>query len=136
MVPPPAPRHSWAVPELTIFYDGGCPACRREKARFERLDRDRRLEWRDVIADPSVLTQAGVSLRDALTRMHVRHEDGRLESGAYAFVAIWDRVPGWRWLARMTRLPGLLPVADRIYDWYAARRARDSGCAECGPTRP
>lgn len=119
------------MPDLTVFYDGGCPKCRREKARLERLDRDRRLEWRDVIADPSPLVRAGITLDQALTRMHVRHEGGRLESGAYAFAAIWDRVPGWRWLSVSLRAMRLMPLADRAYDWIAARRARDGGCQAC-----
>lgn len=122
--------------DLTIYYDGGCPVCRRERARFERRDRDRRLEWRDVVTDPSPLVQAGITLQQALTRMYVRHADGRLESGAYAFAAIWDRVPGWRWLAKTLRALHLLPLADRVYDWVASRRARDAGCSDCGATRP
>jgi len=46
---------------LAVFYDGACPLCQREIARF-----------------------------------HVQHADGRIESGARAFLALWARLPYWR----------------------------------------
>ena len=51
----------------------------------------------------------------ALQRLHVRAEDGRLVSGAAAFVEVWRRLPGWRIGARIAALPGVLGLLEMGY---------------------
>jgi demethoxyubiquinone hydroxylase (CLK1/Coq7/Cat5 family) len=50
-----------------------------------------------------------------MARFHVQHADGRLESGARAFIALWELLPGWRWLARLGRLPGMTTLMEWAY---------------------
>ena len=42
--------------------------------------------------------------------------------GAAAFVAMWERLPGWRWLARLARLPGMLWLLEVIYRGFLRLR--------------
>lgn len=43
-----------------------------------------------------------------MQRFRTRASDGRVLSGAAAFVEAWTRLPRWRWAARATSLPGAL----------------------------
>jgi len=102
---------------LTVLYDGACPLCRREIAHVQglaRRQRDSGLCFLDVShPDTSV---AAVHEREALlARFHVQRADGSRLSGAEAFVAMWSRLPGWRWLARIARLPAMLLVFELTY---------------------
>lgn len=109
---PPTPNDA-----LTVLYDGGCPLCRREIAHVKGLarhDGGDALCFVDICRDgpdavPSSERQA------LLARFHVQRADGSRLSGAAAFVAMWERLPGWRWLARLARLPGLMVLLEWAY---------------------
>lgn len=98
----------------TIYYDGDCPLCRAEIAQYARLDRAGALALADV-ADPETAPPSGTDRRAALARFHVSTADGRVLSGAAAFVEVWRELPGWRWLARLARLPGALAAMELGY---------------------
>ncbi|RAM64367.1 thiol-disulfide oxidoreductase [Herbaspirillum rubrisubalbicans] len=103
--------------ELTVLYDGGCPLCRREIGLYQRIAEDAPLRFCDISqaagAPPELLD--GLDRADLLARFHVRRDDGVVFSGAEAFVKLWATLPGWRWLARLARLPGMLWLMERSY---------------------
>lgn len=102
---------------LTVLYDGACPLCQREIAHVRGLTERHQCALRFVDISPGA-EAAGVSNdeRDALmARFHVQRPDGTRLSGAAAFVAMWARLPGWRWLARLAQLPGAMPLLELAY---------------------
>ena len=52
----------------------------------------------------------------------MQHADGRVESGARAFLALWAMLPGWRWLARLGRLPGAPTLMEGLYRMFLVFR--------------
>ena len=110
---------------LTVLYDGGCPMCRREIAHVQGLAStrpDSALCFLDVSADHSpVLAAERAAL---MARFHVQRADGSRLSGAAAFVAMWARLPGWRWLARLAQLPGVLTLLEWAYRGFLRVRPR------------
>jgi len=103
---------------LTVLYDGACPLCRREIGLYRGLEPTQPLAFLDI-SDPAATPAAdlpeGLPRSELLARFHVRHADGRLESGARAFISLWDRLPYWRWLARVGRLPGIAGLMEIAY---------------------
>ena len=112
-----------------MFFDGGCPICRREVDFYRRLDQAGRVQWYDITADTRALTALGIRPRDAQARLHALDRQGSIRIGAAAFVAIWRELPYWRWLARLAAVPGMVAVMDAVYRPYARRRFRRR-CAE------
>jgi predicted DCC family thiol-disulfide oxidoreductase YuxK len=54
----------------------------------------------------------------AMSRFHVITQDGRILSGAAAFIEVWRHLRGWRWAAKTASLPGVeltLEYAYRIF---------------------
>lgn len=117
-----------------VFYDGGCPLCRREIVHYQRIDREHRIQWMDIQQEADTLQANGLSWEQAMQRMHVRDSDGRMVSGAAAFVALWRHIPRYRFLARLVALPGINWTAEQVYSMFARRRYRsrcsDQVCAE------
>jgi predicted DCC family thiol-disulfide oxidoreductase YuxK len=112
---------------LTVYFDGACPVCSREVEMYDRADRACSIQWHDVSADAGDLGRDGVSQADALARMHARLPDGRLVTGVQAFIAIWERVPGFKLFAPIARWAPARWLLERGYDWYAPRRQRLTG---------
>ena len=101
----------------TLFYDGQCPLCRSEMEVLAKLKRED-LELIDIHDDRA----PGLPARERLLKvLHLRTRDGEWITGIDATVRAWSstRVGG---LWRLLNLPGVRPVADKLYSSWARRR--------------
>lgn len=98
----------------TIYFDGSCPVCAAEIGYYASRDGGNRLDFVDVSKQDPKLAP-GLTRDAAMRRFHVRRSDGVMVSGAPAFVAVWETLPGWRWLALAARIPGAIWVLERAY---------------------
>ena len=106
---------------LTVLYDGACPLCRREIGVYRGLKPSTPVCFADV-SDAALPLPGGTTREQLLARFHVRDSDGRLLSGAQAFLALWAALPGWRWLALIGRLPGATWAMERLYRFFLRLR--------------
>jgi predicted DCC family thiol-disulfide oxidoreductase YuxK len=103
-----------------ILYNDACPICRAEIAHYRA-----RAEVTGAAIDFEDLNAADLdgwrlTPEQAMRRMHARLPDGRIVSGVEAFARIWEALPGYRWLARLLRLPGVRHLAEFGYNRIAA----------------
>jgi len=103
------------TPELTVYYDGGCPICRREIAGYRRVDGAGRIDWIDASSADATALGDGLTAEAALARMHVRDADGRLVHGAAAFARLWASLPRTRWLGRIAGSAPALALLEPAY---------------------
>lgn len=100
---------------FTVFYDGGCPICRREIGLYRARRGAERIDWVDINASDDLQIAPGLSRCDAMARLHVRNTDGRFVSGARAFIALWRRLPAFRPLGLILSMPPLPWIAEQAY---------------------
>lgn len=98
----------------TVYFDGSCPLCTFEIGHYASQMSGDQLNFVDVSRERPDLG-SDLSADAAMRRFHVRLADGRLLSGARAFVAIWNTLPGWRWAARIARIPGVTLALEGAY---------------------
>jgi predicted DCC family thiol-disulfide oxidoreductase YuxK len=110
----------------TVYFDGSCPLCEAEIGYYRRKDHAGALCFVDV-SESGADTPAGVTRERTLQRFHVRAGDGRVLSGAAAFVEVWSRLPHWRWAARAASLPGALAALELGYRIFLPLRPIISG---------
>jgi predicted DCC family thiol-disulfide oxidoreductase YuxK len=103
------------LPQLTVYYDGACPVCSREIAHYRQQPGAQACQWIDAAHCPSDVLGADLTRAQALDRFHVRLADGRLVDGAAGFAALWQLMPGWRWLGRLVQWAPVRPVAALAY---------------------
>ena len=122
-----------------VYFDSGCPVCARGARHWQKRDWARRTAWVDLVDQPDALAAEGVSFAEAMETLHVRDRDGRLVAGGDAFLLLWDQLPGWRLLSRLTRALGLGRSFDRVYRWHSRgrfeKRCSDGGCPVHGAGR-
>lgn len=106
----------------TVYFDGGCPLCRREIAVYRRARGAEALRWCDLSDCPDEALGPGLDRAAALSRLHARDADGTLVHGARAFLLIWASLPAFRPLARLGRLPGVRPALDLAYAFFLRLR--------------
>jgi predicted DCC family thiol-disulfide oxidoreductase YuxK len=97
-----------------VYFDGGCPLCRREIGWYRERTPLSPIEWVDVSAaacDPA----GDLCYADAMRVFHVRCADGRLVRGAHAFALLWQRFPGLCWPGRVAAVPGIRHVFEGAY---------------------
>ncbi|MCA2008664.1 thiol-disulfide oxidoreductase DCC family protein [Tritonibacter mobilis] len=106
---------------LTVYYDGACPLCRSEAGFYSTRRGAEAIRFVDA-SDSQQSMGGNLDRCVALSRFHVRLPCGALVSGATGFVAIWNVLPGWRWLARVARWPGMSWLLERAYRGFLVIR--------------
>ncbi len=117
---------------IKVFFDGGCPLCRREIDHYRGLRGAEQIEWVDITDSAAVLQEHELSLDQAMARFHVLDAQGNWQTGAYGFVEMWKQLPAMHWLARLLVGLHLVPFTDWLYThfarWRLAKRCQDDVC--------
>jgi predicted DCC family thiol-disulfide oxidoreductase YuxK len=112
---------------ITVFYDGKCSLCKKEIAYYKKIAPVGNFIWSDITLDASPLTQRGISLKDGLMFFHVEDERGVMHSSLDAFIVVWQKLPGWLYLAKIASLPVLNSIMGRGYKIFAKYRFKKNG---------
>ena len=107
---------------IKVYFDGKCGLCSKEINYYQRIVPEGVFEWLDVATDPSLLEGLGISQREALKRLHVQDSAGTIKTGINAFQVIWEQLPNWRILGRITGVPGIYHFLEYLYVLFAAYR--------------
>ncbi len=109
-------------PTCTVYFDSECPVCKREIAHYRGRAGAGSIAWVDAaLSDPAALGP-GLTRDAALSRMHVRRQDGSLVSGAAAFAILWTGIPQYAWLGRVASWPVVLTVLEVGYRGFLLAR--------------
>ncbi len=129
-------------PELTIFYDGGCPLCAIEMRHLKKRNQEGRLAFEDIMATDFTARYPSLDWQALNDRIHAMKNDGSLVVGLDATHQAW-RLVGRGWLYAPLRWPLIRPVADWLYVKFARHRYTVSywltgqkRCAQCEVKKP
>ncbi len=114
----PAVSSALSAPRVTVWYDGGCPLCRREIAWLRRLDRRGAVAFMEV----GGAADCPIDRAELMARFHARETGGPMLSGAAAFAAMWRALPLLRPFGLAARAPAVLWVLERGYRLFLRLR--------------
>ncbi|MDC8832283.1 thiol-disulfide oxidoreductase DCC family protein [Alteromonas gilva] len=113
------------VPELTLFYDGGCPLCAIEMRHLKRLNTAGKLAFVDIMDDDFAQRYPHLEWQALNDRIHGQQPDGTMLIGLDVTYQAWKLV-GRGWVYAPLRWPLIKPLADRFYLWFARHRYKVS----------
>ncbi len=101
---------------LEVFFDGGCPACRREMAHYRGQPGAEHIRFTDAAHDFDRLAEFGLDAMAAIATLHARDAEGVWHIGVPAFREIWQRLPRYApWARRFAWL-----IDSRALAWAYA----------------
>jgi len=108
---------------LLVYIDGECPMCLAGAQRIGRFDPNGVIRIVDL-HDPKWADYAAerFSSKDLFDLMRVQLPDGTWRSGYFAWAAVLEQLPAWRWLGLLMRFPLLYGIGPAVYRWIADHR--------------
>mgnify|MGYP000489421700 CR=1 FL=1 len=115
--------------KITVFYDGACPSCIKDRQSYEEMaGKDgENVCWFDITGEDVHLREIGIDPRKAMTELHVRNEHQQIISELDAYILLMKRVPCMKPLAWLVGLPVIRPLLSSLYRWIVKRRLKESG---------
>lgn len=109
-------RSGKCMSKLEVLFNSDCPICDREIQHYKKISGEKIL-YSPI--SPTSLVSWGLNENQAAKKLHARL-DGRKVVGVDAFLEIWARLPYYRVLAKVVKLPPIKLVADIIYSTVLA----------------
>ena len=113
----------------TVYYDGACPKCIKDRYHYEKLSGSagKNVYWFDITGQEERLREIGIDPQKALMELHVKNENQQILSEIDAYILLMSKVPRLRPLAWLIGLPLIRPMLLKVYHRQVNRRLRRSG---------
>ena len=97
---------------MKVYYNESCSICRAEINLYKKQNIEE-IEWVDItdniVAEKNTLKDNKTLLR----RLHVE-EGGEVFGGAQAFLLVWKKIPKYKFLYTVLKLP----IIFNIFSWF------------------
>ena len=112
--------------KITVYYDGACPSCIKDRQNYERLagKNGDDVVWIDITGKDDELRECGIDPHKTLTELHIKDENLKILSELDAYIVLMGKVSILKPLAWFIGLPVIRPLVSRIYHWQVNRRLR------------
>ena len=110
--------------KLTIFFDGGCPLCKREVDFLQSRNQKGYLCFIDINNSDFYLDlKYGITYKQAMERIHALKRDGSVIKDIKVFQEAYTLI-GLGWIYAPTRLPFFDKFFESIYKLWAKYRLK------------
>jgi predicted DCC family thiol-disulfide oxidoreductase YuxK len=114
---------------ITVFYDGACPRCLKDRRFYERLagQGGPQVKWLDITGQDEHLKALGIDPLKALSELHIQFEDGRILFELDAYIVLMSRIWLLKPLAYLVSLPVIRPYLAKLYHQSVQKRLKATG---------
>ena len=110
--------------KLTIFFDGGCPLCKREVDFLQSRNQKGYLSFIDINTSDFYLDlKCGITYKQAMDRIHALKSDGSVIKDIKVFQEAYTLI-GLGWIYAPTKFPIFDKFIEFIYGIWAKYRLK------------
>ena len=102
---------------MKVYYNESCNICRAEINHYKKQNIEE-IDWVDITNNVNAEKDTLKDDKTLLRRLHVK-TDGKIFSGAEAFLLIWKTIPKYRFLYLIFRLPVIFQIFSLVYEVIA-----------------
>ena len=103
--------------KIKVFFNNSCNICKMEIDHYKKHS-DNNLEWVDITNNHEAINLTSKSSAELLRRLHVI-DNGKVISGAKAFVIIWSKIPKYKFLAKIFSFKPFFIIFHYLYEFVA-----------------
>ena len=102
---------------MKVYYNESCNICRAEINHYKKQNIEK-IDWVDITNNIDAEKETLKDDKALLRRLHVK-KDGKIFSGAEAFLLIWKNIPKYNFLYSILRLPIIFQIFSFTYEVVA-----------------
>ena len=102
---------------MKVYFNNSCKICKAEIDLYKK-EKIQEIDWVDITNNNQAEKETSKNSKELLRRLHVI-EDDKVVEGAEAFLALWKKIPKYRFLYNFFKLPIIFSLFSLIYEIVA-----------------
>tara|TARA_B100000424_G_C22652720_1_gene359786 strand:- start:151 stop:498 length:348 start_codon:yes stop_codon:yes gene_type:complete len=102
---------------MKVYFNNSCKICKTEIDLYKK-ENIKEIDWIDITNNDSAELETSKDKKQLLRRLHVKDGD-KIIQGAEAFLVVWKKIPKYRILYRILKLPIIFNLFSLFYEMIA-----------------
>ena len=102
---------------MKVYFNNSCKICKAEIDLYKKEKIDQ-INWIDITNNKKAKIETKKNYKQLIRRLHVE-KDGKIFSGAKAFLLVWKNIPKYRILYSIFSLPIIFQIFSVTYEIIA-----------------
>ena len=102
---------------MKVYFNNSCKVCKAEIDLYKK-EKIQEIDWIDITNNKLANKETSKNSKELLRRLHVKDGEKVLQ-GAEAFLAVWQRIPKYKFLYNFFKLPIIFNLFSLLYEIVA-----------------
>ena len=102
---------------MKVYFNNSCKICKTEIDLYKK-ENIQEIDWIDITNNNTAEFETSRSKKQLLRRLHVKNGD-KVIQGAEAFLIVWKKIPKYRFLYKILKLPIIFNLFSFLYEIVA-----------------
>ena len=102
---------------MKVYFNNSCKICKAEIELYKK-ERIQEIDWIDITDNDLAVKETYKNSKELLRRLHVKDGE-KIFEGAEAFLLVWKKIPKYKFLYTIFKLPVIFHIFSLIYEIVA-----------------